>query len=77
MKIRKIWVAFVLAFSLVLAVGIVLASVSPNSCHCWEACYYCDGLTGECTIYDGPGGCFCTENPCRLGRWLCCVHQAN
>ncbi len=75
MKKERILVFFLLACSLVLMVGILLSQVIPNSCHCWEACYYCHWDTGQCIIYDGPGGCFCTENPCRLGYWLCCVHK--
>jgi hypothetical protein len=67
-------VAVVLGFSLVLTVGIVMASVIAYDCHCYEACYYCDPDNG-CKIYDGPGGCFCTNNPCRLSEnLLCCVH---
>ncbi|MCW1310117.1 MAG: hypothetical protein OH344_05485 [Candidatus Parvarchaeota archaeon] len=75
MQKRKVLVLFLLAFSLILTVGILLAQVIPNSCYCWGACYYCDGITGQCTMYDGPGGCFCSENPCRLGHWVCCVQK--
>ncbi len=73
MKKEKVTIAVALALFMVLAVGIALAS--PPNCFCWEACYYCDGMTGQCKIYDGPGGCFCHENPCRL-NFLCCVHGA-
>jgi len=31
-------------------------------------CYYCDD--GECKCYNGAGGAFCTNNPCRI-RLLC------
>ncbi len=67
MRKGKVLGLFLLACSLVLIVGILLAQVIPNRCYCWQACYYCDGITGQCRIYDGPGGCFCIENPCRLG----------
>jgi hypothetical protein len=73
MKKGRVMVAVVLGLSLVLTVGIVLASVIPNGCHCYEACYYCDPGTG-CKVGDGPGGCFCVNNPCRLSdHLLCCV----
>lgn len=74
MQKGKVFVLFLLACSLILTVGFLLAQVIPNSCHCWEACYYCKPNVG-CTMYDGPGGCFCNANPCSLGHWLCCVHK--
>ncbi len=76
MRKERIVVFILLGCVLVLTAGILLAQIVPNSnCHCWEACYYCKPGVG-CTIYDGPGGCFCNGNPCSLGHWLCCVHQA-
>jgi hypothetical protein len=71
MKKGRRRVAFVLALFLVLAVGIVLANVIRNGCDCFGQCYYCKPEVG-CTEYGGAGGCFCTDNPCSLGRWLCC-----
>jgi hypothetical protein len=69
----KIMIAVVLGLFLVLTVGIVLANVIPNACHCFGACYYCDTESGKCKTYDGPGACFCTNNPCHLNEhFLCC-----
>lgn len=72
MKKGRLMVAVAVALFMVLAIGIALARVVPNSpsADCWGTCYYCQINVG-CTVYDGPGGCFCTENPCRLGHWFC------
>jgi hypothetical protein len=71
----RVMIAIVLGLSLVLTVGIVLASVFPNACHCYEACYYCDLTTG-CKIGTGPGACFCVNNPCRLSEHMICCAQS-
>lgn len=72
MKKGRRRVAFVLAIFLVLAFGIVLANVIPNACYCFGQCYYCKPEVG-CTEYEGYGGCYCTNNPCRLSEhMLCC-----
>ena len=65
----------VVALALCLVVGIgILYSTLYAGCYCYEACYYCND--GNCTIYGGPGACFCTQNPCRLSEhFLCCVHN--
>jgi hypothetical protein len=70
MKKGRVMVAVVLTLFLVLAVGIVSASI--GNCHCYEACQYCQD--GTCAINEGGyGGCFCSENPCRLSEnFLCC-----
>jgi len=76
MKKRRIIFAVVLALSLVVGIGILSASaiVQIAGCHCYEACYYCSEVTGDCEIYDGPGACFCSNNPCHLNpHFLCCV----
>ncbi len=73
MKRGRVIVAVLLALSLVTAVGILLANVIPNACHCYAACYYCDIESGRCKVFDGPGGCFCTNNPCHVNEhFLCC-----
>jgi hypothetical protein len=77
MKEGKVAIAVALGFFLVLTVGIVMASVMADGCHCYEACYYCDPDTG-CKIYDGPGACLCNPDPCRLSEhWICCVQPKN
>jgi hypothetical protein len=76
MKKGRVMVALVLALSLVLAIGIVSASVFPNSCHCYAACYYCPVGGGNCSIWDGGGACFCLNNPCRLNtHFICCAQS--
>jgi len=72
MKKGKVMIAVVFTLFLVLAVGIVSASI--GNCHCFMTCYYCDWQhLNDCTIHNDYGGCFCHENPCELVPYhLCC-----
>ena len=72
MKNGKVVIVFAVALFLVVATGIALAGIIPirPAADCYGGCYYCNPTTG-CTMYDGPGGCFCTRNPCNLGHWFC------
>jgi hypothetical protein len=64
-------IAIVLALFLVAGIGLVSASLG---CYCYGPCYYCDTGSGSCTLYEGPGACFCHNNPCKLvEHYLCCV----
>ncbi len=77
---KKVLLSFLFTFILIISIGILLAQVVSNECSCYEACYACiwdnEGQDFTCKIYDGPGGCFCIENPCRLSEhFICCVHN--
>jgi len=71
MKKGRIISAVVLALCLVVGIGILYSTLYAG-CYCYGTCYYCN--EENCTIFPGPGACFCTENPCRLSQHLlCCV----
>lgn len=76
MKKGRVMVAVVLTIFLVLAVGIVSATIG-SGCHCYAACYYCDWqFPNDCSITEGYGACFCHRNPCELVPYfLCCPNN--
>jgi len=73
MKKGRVVFALVAALFLVLTVGIVLASVIPNACSCYEGCYAC--VNEQCKVVATGGACFCLNNPCRLSEHLVCCLQ--
>lgn len=74
--LTKVLLLTLMMFILAAFTIMIQAQFIPLGCYCYGGCYYClwdnQNQRYDCAIVpeNGPGGCFCIENPCHI-RLLC------